>query len=460
MKILLAYPKMKYVTGDPPLGVAYLASFLKKRGYEVKILDTTFNHSWKFVEKTIKSEKPSILGIYSATTMIKDALKTADIGKASGVPLVVLGGPHPSMRPEETLNHKSVDAVVIGEGEYSFYKIVQAFEETGDTKNFIKIPNLYFKLNGKIERNKERYFIENLDSIPFPARELLDMESYIKHWFQMDVVSPGLKGTAILTSRSCPYECAFCQPTVNRMFGGIIRRRSPENIIEELKHLKKKYKINAFQIYDDIFLIDSNYIESFCDKLMEEDLGLLWTCHARVNILFEEKLVKKMYAAGLRSVGIGIESGSQRILDMYKKGINLNQVKGAIKSFRKHGIKIRGFFIMGAPTETVKEMKKTIHFAVNSRIDEGVFSILCPFPGTYIYEMAKERGWEISEEWNPDFYYSRSGFKSGTLPEKLIKRYQQLAMLLFYFHPFRARYLLNSLLQPRRSVAKIKTYFI
>ncbi len=451
---------MRYVTGDPPLGIAYVASYVKQRGFDVRILDTTFNHSWNFVERTIRKEKPDIIGIYSATTMIRDALRTADIGKANGVPLVVLGGPHPSVRPEETLAHRSVDAVVIGEGEYAFHKIAENFGKNGEIKDFAKIPNLYFKLNGKIRKNEKRHFIKNLDSIPPPSRELLDMENYIKHWFQMDVVAPGLKGTSIFTSRCCPYECAFCQPTVKKMFGNTMRRRSQENIIEELKYLKKKYRINAFQIYDDIFLIDNNYVSEFCERMIEEDLNLMWTCHARANIPLDDKLIEKMRAAGLRSVGIGIESGSQRILNMYNKRINLQQAKTIIKSFKKHGIMVRGFFIMGAPTETVREMKKTISFAVNSRIDEGVFSILCPFPGTHIYEKAKEMGWEISEDWSPDCYYSRSGFRSGTLPEKIVKRYQQIAMILFYFHPFRARYLLNSLLQPRRSFAKIKTYFI
>lgn len=460
MKILLAYPKMRYVTGDPPLGIAYVASYIKKRGFKVKILDTTFNHSWSFVEKTIRKENPEILGIYSVTTMLKDALRTADIGKANGVPLVVLGGPHPSVCPEDTLGNKSVDAVVVGEGEYSFYKIAEIFERGGDIRNFAKIPNVYFKLNGKIKKNKERHFIKNLDDIPFPSRELLDMENYIKYWFQMDAVAPGLNGTSIFTSRSCPYECTFCQPTVKKMFGSKIRRRSPENIIEELKYLKKKYRINAFQIYDDIFLIDNNYVKEFCERMTEEDLNLIWACHARANIFPSSETINKMYKAGLRMVGVGIESGSYRILDMYNKRINLEQVKTIIKSFRKHGIKVRGFFIMGAPTETPKEMKRTISFAVNSRIDEATFSILCPFPGTYIYEMAKKRGWKISEDWDPDYYYSRSAFKSGTLPEKLINRYQQIAMILFYSHPFRLRYLLNSLLQPRRSYAKIKTYFI
>jgi len=466
MNVLLVFPRPKIITGDPPLGIAYVASYLRERipGINIKILDTTFNNNSKFIIKNIKETKPDIMGIYTSSLMMNNAFRIANIAKNEfDIPLVAFGGPHASILPKDTLNHKSVDAITIGEGEYSFSKIVENFGKRNDINDLKGIPNVHFKYNGKIIRNEKRYFIQNLDSIPFPARDLLYMEKYIKNWFQMDSVSSMLRGTSIFTTRYCPYNCTFCQPTTKLMFGNFIRRRSPENIIEELKHLKKRYKINAFQIYDDIFMINEKYLNDFCDKMLKEDLDLVWMCHQKSDVFFKSDLLKKMYRGGLRLVGIGIESGSQRILDdIYKKGIDLTQTKKVISKLKKSGIKIRGYFIIGAPTESVQEIQKSISFATTSELDEAVFSILCPLPGTYLFDMIKSKGWEIIdiEDMELEHYYSSTAFISGTLPSKILKKYQRVAMIKFYFDPSRIGYLVNSFRNPRKAFNKIKTYFL
>lgn len=459
MSVLLVFPRMGQRTGDPPLGIAYVAAYLRSRGVPVKIFDTTFRDSWGYVKRRISDEHPDILGIYSTTTMLRDAFKVADVAKEAGIPLVVLGGPHPSVSPEETLGHRSVDAVVVGEGEHSFFRVVKGFHRRS-IRGLVGIPNVYVKIGKKIHRARERYFIENLDDIPFPARDLLDMESYIRNWFQLDAVSRGLRGTSVFSMRYCPYNCTFCQPAVKEMFGKRMRRRSPQNIIEELKYLKDKYKIDAFQIYDDTFLLDWEYVDDFCTRMIDEGLGLLWSCHTRADLLPGSGLIKKMRSAGLRMVGIGIESGVQRILDMYNKGITPEQTSHAIDTFKSHGIRVRGYFILGAPTETLAEIKQTTSFAVDSLLDEAVFSILCPFPGTYLYDTAKASGWCIREEWGPEHYYSKSPFVSCIIPGRLIRRYQRIAFMRFYFHRRRLRYIANSVIGARRGTNKIRTYFI
>ncbi|MDI6826372.1 MAG: radical SAM protein [Candidatus Aenigmarchaeota archaeon] len=450
---------MKVVTGDPPLGVAYIASYLRERGISVDVLDTTFKNSYSFVEKIIKHQKPDILGISAISTMMNDAIEIGKIGKSNGIPLVILGGPGPSVQPEKTLKSENVDAVVIGEGEYSFDKIVERFERKEKIEDLIGIPNLYVKYQGKIKKCNERYFIKNLDDIPFPARDLLDMGKYFKHWFHLDSVSPRFRGTNIFTGRSCPFNCTFCQPTLKKMFGNFLRRRSPMNVVEELKHLKENYRINAFFIIDDLFMINSKYIDNFCNEILREGLDLRWSCQSRVDTIPSRVLIEKMHKAGLRLVDIGIESGSQRVLELYNKKITLNQAKKAIKIFRSCSIKTRGYFILGAPTESLKEMKQTISFAINSKLDEAAFSILTPFPGTYLYDMAKSKGWKITNEWASEHYYKKGGFLSNVLPENVIRKYQRLAFLGFYLHPYRARYLFNSALGLRRALAKLRCYF-
>lgn len=464
MKIILIYPRMKYPSGDPPLGVAYIASYIREKvnNVDVKIIDTTFNSSFEFVKRKLKKENPEIVGIYATTNMIKDAYKIAKIAKRYAK-LVVLGGPHPSVLPKETFREcKFIDVIVVGEGEYSFLKIIQTFKKTKNLQVLTKIPNTYVYIKKSIKSSKKRYFIKNLDTIPFPAWDLLDMNKYIINWFQMDSVSPKLKGTSILASRSCPFNCYFCQPVLKTMFGNTIRTRSPENIVDELIELRKQYKINSFIFQDDTFLIDKQHVNKFCDLLRENDLSFLWGFNTRVDLFQnqDEKLIKKMYNCGLRLVCIGIESGSQRVLnDIYNKGIKLNQVEKTVTTLKKYGINVRGFFIIGAPTETTKEIIQTIRLATNLKLNEATFSIFSPLPGTYLYNLTKEKGWKTKDDWNEYDYYAHTGLSSGNLNEKRLRFYQRLAFILFYLHPNRCKYLLNSFKTPKRSLLKIKTYF-
>ncbi len=460
MKVLLVFPNMGVVTGEPPLGLGYLAAYLRERGVKVKILDTTFNPSFSYVEKVIKQEKADIIGIYASSVMLKDSMKIAEIAKFHNTPLVVVGGPHASILPEKTLENSNVDVVVVGEGEHSFFKIVEKFEKSGDIKSLINIPNVSIKVNGKIKKYKKRYFTKNLDDLPFPARDLFNMKEYIKHWFQLDAVSSNLRGTNVCLSRSCPFSCTFCQPTLKVIFGAKLRRRSSQNIIEELIHLKEKHKINAVQSVDDMFFIDEKYIENFCREMLKEKVDTIWGCQSRVDTIPNNKTLRLAYAAGLRMVSLGIESGTLKILKLYNKGITLRQVRVAVKKLKSNNIKVRGYFILGAPTETLKEIKETIRFAVSLKLDEAAFSILTPFPRTYIYDIAKSKGWQINEDWNYDNYYSKGGFVTSVLPEWVIRKYQRFAFLAFYLHPYRLRYLASSALNLRKAVTKLKCYFV
>lgn len=460
MKVLLIFPNMGVVTGEPPMGIGYLAASLREDGIKVKVLDTTFNSSFSYIEKRLKKEKADIVGIYASTVMLKDSIKTAKIAKSIGTEFVVMGGPHATILSEETLINEDVDAVVVGEGEYSFQKIVQRFERNNDIKDLIGIPNVSVKIDGKIKKHKKRHFVKNLDSLPFPARDFFDMKNYIKHWFQLDAVSPNLRGTNVCLSRSCPFSCTFCQPTLKEIFGPRLRRRGVQNIVEELKSLRETYRINAVQSVDDMFFIGEKYIQSFCKEMIKEHMDIVWGCQSRVDTVPNNKTLKMSYKAGLRMISLGIESGSQRILNLYNKQTNLAQIKTAVEKLRKNNIRTRGYFILGAPTETIKDIKQTIKFAAGLNLDEAAFSILTPFPGTHIYKIAKSRGWEISEDWGYKHYYSRGGFITGALSERTIKLYQRLAFLTFYLHPYRAKYLANSMLNLKRTFTKLKCYFV
>jgi len=247
MRVVLVYPRFKYPAGDIPHGPLFLASYLRENlGADVSILDTTFNPSLEYVESFLKKKKPDVVGIYVSTIAFDDALKVASIAKRL-CPFVIAGGPHATIMPESLIEKDDIDVVVIAEGELTFTEIIKSLDAN---KGLDKIKGICFKKNGKLIKTKPREPIEDLDSIPFPAWDLLDMEKYINSWFQLDPI-PNLRGTCIIASRGCPFNCKFCQPTLRMIFGNKLRIRSPENVIGEIKRLKKEYKINALWFSDD-----------------------------------------------------------------------------------------------------------------------------------------------------------------------------------------------------------------
>ena len=431
MRITLVFPRYKYPSGDPPLGLAYLASYVREStDIKVEIIDTTFGKSEKALASKLKKGNYDLLGIYSNITFIKYALQVAELSKKLNPnKKVIIGGPFATVMPKETLENSFVDAIAIGEGEQTLYDLIK------NDLRFKGVRGLWYKDGDKIKINPPRKPIKNLDSIPFPARDLLPMKKYIRHWFQLDSVSLNLKGTHIIGLRGCPYNCTFCQPTLRKIFGPGIRLRSPENIIEELLHLKKEYKINSFIFEDDTFIINQKWVEEICKRMTEEGLDLLWGCNVRANLV-NGPLLKKMKKAGLVKVYIGIESLSQRILDsVYDKRITVNQIKKSIIIAKKLGLKTQGYFMLGAPTETLREVESTIKFAKESDLDEAMFSITTPIPGTRLYEKTKSL---IESNPNGFDYYKNYVFKDSPSRKKSIMFLKKKAYLEFYLSPKRA----------------------
>ncbi len=431
MKIALVFPRYKYPSGDPPLGIAYIAAYLKENsGCRVELIDTTFNTSSEYINSVFKHNDYDIIGISSMTSMIDDAIKVAEIAKANNPnSLVIAGGPHPSVLPNETLQNKNIDAVCIGEGESTFLEIVR------NNGNLEGVKGVWFKKNGNILKNPGREPIGELDTLPFPARDLLPMNKYFKNWFQLDSVDPNLVGTSIISSRGCPYNCTYCQPTLMTLFGNKIRKRSPENILQEITYLREKYNINAFMFQDDTFIIDKKWALEICDRILDNGLDLKWGCNVRANLVSKD-LLTRMKAAGLRKIFMGIESASQRILDdIYNKRITIEHVKRTVEIAKELELKVQGYFMLGAPTETVDEIKRTIKFAKTLDIDEATFSITTPLPRTYLYDKIKEL---IVKDYGLFDYYKTPVFRNttGATPEEVV-RLKKRAYLEFYLMPKR-----------------------
>lgn len=453
MDVALVFPRYKYVSGDAPLGVSYIASNIRqKTDAKITVIDTTFHKDKEEIKKTILKNNFDIIGISTMTTMINDALRIAEfVKKRKPRAKVILGGPHPTVMPEETLSNKNVDAVCIGEGEEAFVDIIK---NKGSFENIIGI---WYKKRGKIIKNEARGPINDISALPFPAVDMLPLQKYFENWFQLDSVAFNLKGINIITSRGCPYQCTFCQPTLFKIFGNIIRRRSPENVADEIEMLKNKYNINAFMFQDDTLVVDRQWVYDLCNLLISRKLNLVWGCNARVNLV-DEAMFRKMKEAGLRKVFIGIESGSQRILDeIYDKRITIKQIINATKILKKLDLRTQGYFMIGAPTETIKEINQTIKFAKRLDIDEATFSITTPLPKTYLYEKVKDK---LTKDVGEFDYYKNPVMATGVKPSTLnyLKKKALLSFYLSLKHIGRTSKGFLTPLRIRKSLMKLKRF--
>ena len=454
MNIALIFPRFKYPSGDMPMGICYLAARVLQQypETELDIIDTTFNNNpLRDIQRRLSSTSYDIVGISVMTTMLRDSLTIASLIKQKNPETkVIFGGPHPTVMPEETLASPHVDCVVIGEGEETLVDIIRA----GGT--FKNIPGLWFKEGAAVVKNPQRAPIDDLDLLPFPIRHLLPVEDYIKNNAGLDSVNPRLRCLGIMATRGCPYRCSYCQPTLDRLFGKKFRKRSAENIIEELRQLKTSYSIDSFTLEDDTFIIDLKWVYDFCDKLIASGMNLLWSCNVRANLVTRE-LMQKLYNAGLRKVGIGIESGSQRILDeIYTKDITIEQVRKSVDIISSLGIKIQGYVMMGVPTETLEEINQTIEFVTSLDLDEAMFSITTPLPNTTLYNKTRQLIRDDIEDFD---YYKKAVYRStDDLSPQQIEKLKQRAYLTFYLSPKRLPATLKSFLTPIKTFNKLRRF--
>lgn len=438
----MVFPRFKYPTGDPPIGPLTLLAFIRKEisNLEYRFFDATFNPSLSAIKDLIQDFRPDITGIYTSTLMYDDALRITRIAKKYQS-FVVIGGPHASVLPETLINNKNVDALILGEAELPLLHLLKYYP---DIEAISKNSAILLRNYRDTSKGFELDLLKDLDDLPIPAYDLIDMNLYMKNWFQLDVVSPLLMGTNILASRGCPYQCSFCQPTLDIMFGKKVRIRSPESIIKELKYLKRTYNLNSFVLADDTPTYFKNWIIKFSELLIKERLGLIWGCNTRLGMLDDETF-RLMKRSGFRRLMIGLESASQRILDdIYHKGIKIDKAYAYCNRVKELGIRVFAYFMLGAPTETLKEVKKTINLAFILPLDEATFSLTTPLPGTNLEKYMKEKGYLINHRFSSYNYYSRVNARRE-IKSWILKLYQRIAFLKFYLHPKRIRILFNSL---------------
>ncbi len=360
MKVLLVYPTNANLSTEPSLGLMYLASVLRNAGHDLEIVEGDF--------ETIKriSSKPDFVGITCMTSMYHEIIKMRDYFRKRNIPLI-FGGPHATVLPESLLADGDFkDYVVVGEGEKTMLKI----------------------LDGKLEAGiVQGELTQDLDLLPFPARDLIP-KKYLRH-----------HKTTILASRGCPNNCSFCQPTLRKLFGSKIRRRSIDNLMKEIDECNERFGIRHFEFFDDTFTSDRGWSLDFASGMKQRKAT--FEMLTRVDTV-DFELLKSLKKAGLTRIALGIETGSQKILNSYCKGIKVEQSREAIKMCNKLGLKVNGYFMLGALDETHETIQETRDFIKHSNFDTIFVTVTTPMPGTRLYEQASREGRLLVEWQNMD----------------------------------------------------------
>lgn len=375
------------------LGIGYIASVLKKAGHKVNILDPEAEglSEGEFADR-LKELSPDIVGITSLTPTFHSALKVARTVKKSIPATVVLGGVHATALAETVLNqHPEFDLIVYGEGEYTMLELCKSFKDSS-RPDLSQIRGLVYRRDGHIVRTPPRELIEDLDRLPFPARELVNLDWYKPN----DFSSRGKKSATIITSRGCPFHCIHCASylTMGRRF----RAHSPEYVVDEIELLVKRHRIQHIFLKDDEFTTSQKRAMEICRLILKRGLKFDWTCLSRVDTV-SSQLFQAMRRAGCFTISFGVESGDDTILKNLKKSTDLNKAKKALGWANRAGIKTQCSFMLGNPGDTYETIEKTINFAIELKPIIALFYILTPYPGTEAYNFYM-RGKSQHPDWS------------------------------------------------------------
>jgi radical SAM superfamily enzyme YgiQ (UPF0313 family) len=435
--ILLIKPNAgsKNVSIAPPMGLLYLASYIRKHSteYNFNVVDLRIDsRSPKQLEKLIKFYAPDLVGISACSEDDKQLHRISRIVKMIDNNIkVVCGGPHATMYYEDILKDKNIDFAVIGEGEITFHELLESLKNGRDCSG---ISGLAINKDGKACMPSSREFITDLDVIPFPAWDLIKIEKYSSLLVpNMNDLLSGHKYMGIVTSRGCPYKCIYCHKIMGKKF----RHRSAENVFNEIKLLVAKYDIDEFHIFDDIFNFDIERAHAICDMIIEAGLKIKIAFPNGIRgDLLDEKLLLKMKRAGVYMVTFAVEAASKRQQKLIRKNINIDKLLENIKFADKLGMITRCFFMIGFPDEKIEEINKTIQFALKSPLCFASFFIVVPHKGTEIFKIVKKYVPEYEVQLDGCNYFTKNKSYEDFIGIPL-KKLQRAALLKFYFNPQR-----------------------
>lgn len=433
-KILLINPAMAQLYKEAkikasvpyyfPLNLLMVSTPLIENDHEVRLLDLNqHTNTNEAVISSLKEFIPDYVGITFTTPLYTQSLEVISLVKDFKKDVITLaGGTHITSDCRDTMRNSKIDIAVLGEGDFKLLEIVES-------KNIKTLKGIAYKENGQIIINEKENFIKDLNIIPFPAMSLIERDRYmLPHTVRrQNPVFP------IETSRGCVYDCVYCNKTT---FGKNFRVKSPDKVIEDFKRIiSLGYK--EIHIVDDGFTTNIKRAKEICELIIKEELKIFINCGNGIRVdRIDLELLTLMKRAGIYRVSLGIESGSQKILDNVDKNIKIEDYEKAVKMFREVGIETLAYFMFGLPGEEEKDLKETIKFAKKLRPDVAKFSITTPLPSTPLFNDWKKKGYILSTNWDDyGFYREKKVYEHPNLSLSTLTKYLSLAYRSFYFSP-------------------------
>ncbi len=448
MKVLLlipptdltkSYGKLKnFSNPQPAIGISYIAAVLRENKFDVCIVDAYVNqYDLDTLMSIIGERAPDVIGISVLTPTAEVVYEISrNIRLKHPNIIIVMGNVHASLFSEEILENNLADFVVHREGELTMLELVKTLQ---DKKSPEDVSGISLKKNGAVMHTPPRPFLQELDSLPYPAWDLLAMNRYSTD--PRTEIKRGVPETQILASRGCPYPCTFCSSRTEKSLGSLYRMRNPERVVEEMANMHEVYGSQVFGFLDLIFPLLKSQAEELCNGMMNKGLHkkIKWFTECRVKPLDQETL-NMMKKSGCARVCFGIESGNDGILKLLKKNFTTDDVRNAVSMARKAGLDIDGMFMIGLPEETEETIRETIDFAIELNVRYAIFNLFVPYPGCDLYDTLKAQNKIHYKSWS-DFtsYPTYSGGTPVYVPDDLsheqLMNLQKYAMNKFYFRP-------------------------
>jgi radical SAM superfamily enzyme YgiQ (UPF0313 family) len=376
----------------PPLGLLYISSFLKARGFSVRVFDSTFGSPDQF-DELLAREQPPVVGIYCNLMTRQRALAMIGRSKERGA-TVVVGGPEPANYVEEYLD-RGADVVVIGEGEQTLEELLPHLKRVGP-REMEQIQGIAYRTaDGRLVHTAPRPFIRDLDTLPFPDFEAVEVAEYLRVWR----THHGLGSISLITARGCPYTCAWCSHSV---FGYSHRRRSPENVADELALLLERYRPDMVWYADDVFTIQHPWLFRYAAELERRGIRMPFETISREDRLNEE-VIRVLAEMGCRRLWLGAESGSQRVLDAMSRRTNAERVREMTRLLQAHGIEVGMFIMLGYEGEERADLAATVEHLKAANPDQFLTTVAYPIKGTPYYQQVADRiatrtSWEAGSD--------------------------------------------------------------
>ncbi|MDP8256685.1 MAG: radical SAM protein [Candidatus Alcyoniella australis] len=433
MKVLLVQAAYLYQhhTHLHPLGVLYIAASLRQAGYDVAVLDMKLEElTPEAAMERVRAQDPDVVGIsamtYEAACMHDLA---ALVKKWKPAAKVIVGGAHPANDVERTLRDQNIDLLCIGEGEITLPEYLANLEAGGDWR---EVKGLAAMVDGKLVRNEPRPFINDIDTIPFPAWDLVPLERY-NYIHRGGIIFKNRKFMTMFSSRSCPYRCIYCHNNLGKVW----RPRQPERVVDEIQAVYERYGVREIEFMDDMFNLDLGRVQDICRMIIERGLKISITFPNGMRAdRMDLETVKWLKRAGMYRTMYAIESGSERMQRYMKKNVKLDKAREIVEQTAKLGIMTHGAFMLGFPGETREEMLQTLRFAWSSKFHTAAFYRVLPFRGSELHKIVFKDHPE-PEMTVEQFEFHSSDINLSEVPEEEVTRLRKLAYQKFYLNPIR-----------------------